>query len=103
MIKIVGDILFSDGSFDIGYGVGSTIIKGCDPFIKLERKEKDFWIGNFECVCCNTSNQKGVYYKQFRIEPENLSHIKHLDMYGVSNNHVMQHGGKAYNEMLEYF
>ena len=41
MIKIVGDILFSDGSFDIGYGVGSTIIKGCDPSINLDRKEKD--------------------------------------------------------------
>ncbi len=103
MIKIVGDILFSDGSFDIGYGVGSLIEKNYDPFKNIYRKESDFWIGNFECVCSNTSNQKGVYRRQFRIEPKSLSNIKHLDMYGVANNHVMQHGDEAYREMLKYF
>ena len=29
-------------------------------------------------------------------------HVKHLDLYGVANNHVMQHGGSAYREMLWY-
>ena len=29
-------------------------------------------------------------------------HVKHLDLYGAANNHVMQHGGSAYREMLWY-
>ena len=31
MIKIVGDINFSDGYFDAGFGVGSSIVQGADP------------------------------------------------------------------------
>ncbi len=103
MIRIVGDINFSDGYFDTGFGIGSAIKNGLDPFKNLNRKESDFWIGNFECVCSNISNKKGIYNKQFRIVPEYLSHIKHFDLYGVANNHVMQHGDEAYREMLKYF
>ena len=29
-------------------------------------------------------------------------HVKHLDLYGAANNHVMQHGESAYREMLWY-
>lgn len=31
-----------------------------------------------------------------------MSHIRHFDLYGVANNHVMQHGCAAYENMLEY-
>lgn len=103
MIKIVGDINLSDGFFDTGFGVGSSIKQGADPFKKLDRSDDDFWIGNFECVCADTSNKKGSHSKQFLISPRVLSHIKHLNMYGIANNHVMQHGDKAYKEMLDYF
>ena len=50
MLKIVGDINFSDGFFDMGFGVGAAIRKGFDPFAKLYRKRTDFWIGNLECA-----------------------------------------------------
>lgn len=103
MLKIVGDIHLADGFFDIGFGVGSSIKKGVDPFAKLKRSENDFWIGNFESVCSDTSNKKGSYAKQFIISPDDISHIKHLDLYSIANNHVMQHGKKAYCEMLQYF
>ena len=102
MLKILGDINFSDGFFDMGFGVGSAIKKGFDPFAKLYRKRTDFWIGNLECVCANTSDKQGVYAKQFLISPRDLMHVKHLDLYGVANNHVMQHGESAYREMLWY-
>ena len=98
MLKILGDINFSDGFFDMGFGVGSAIKKGFDPFAKLYRKRTDFWIGNLECVCANTSDKQGVYAKQFLISPRDLMHVKHLDLYGVANNHVMQHGESAYRE-----
>ena len=102
MLKIVGDINFSDGFFDMGFGVGAAIRKGFDPFAKLYRKRTDFWIGNLECVCANTSDKQGVYAKQFLISPRDLMHVKHLDLYGAANNHVMQHGESAYREMLWY-
>lgn len=103
MLRIIGDINFSDGFFDTGFGVGSKISKGKDPFAKLKRKKEDFWIGNFECVCSDQSVLSGVHAKQFRIAPKSLEHIQHLDLYGVANNHVMQHGEKAYREMIAYF
>lgn len=31
-----------------------------------------------------------------------MSHIRHFDLYGVANNHVMQHGCAAYENMLEH-
>lgn len=103
MLRIVGDINFTDGFFDTGFGVGSLIERGKkNPFENLIRKESDFWIGNFECVCASTSNKEGIYRKQFIISPEALSCVKHFDLYGVANNHVMQHGPIAYEEMLDY-
>lgn len=104
MLRIVGDINFTDGFFDTGFGVGTSVRKGKNPFMYLERRPEDFWIGNFECVCASTfnSNKTGLYRKQFVIPPEKLAHLKHLDLYGVANNHVMQHGHIAYREMLEY-
>ena len=76
MLRITGDINFTDGFFDTGFGVGSSIKSGADPFVNLDR--------------------------QFIISPDDMSHIRHFDLYGVANNHVMQHGCAAYENMLEY-
>lgn len=102
MIKIVGDINFTDGFFDTGFGVGSSIAKGKDPYYKLGRCDDDFWIGNFECVCADISNYGGTHAKQFRITPDNMKVVNHLNFYGVANNHVMQHGLEAYRQMINY-
>ncbi len=102
MLKFVGDICFSDGYFDTGFGVGSSIRKGFDPFVGLKRSAEDFWVGNFECVCSDHSDRKGVFANQFRISPNSLKSVKHLDLYSVANNHVMQHGHASYREMLHY-
>lgn len=100
MLQIVGDVNFSDGFFDTGIGTASKIRKGKDPFVNIERSQNDIWIGNFECVCTSVTNKEGISSKQFIIEPDSLQHIKHLDVYSVANNHVMQHGESAYSEML---
>lgn len=102
MLRITGDINFTNGFFDTGFGIGSSIKNGADPFANIERKESDFWFGNFECVCASVSDKEGIYRKQFIISPENMSHIRHFNLYGVANNHVMQHGGEAYKNMLDY-
>lgn len=103
MLKIVGDINLTDGYFDTGLGTGSKVKRGMNPFAHIDRQPSDYWIGNMECVCASTSNQTGLKRKQFIIAPQDLGHVKHLDFYGVANNHVMQHGADAYYEMLDYF
>ena len=102
MLRIVGDINLADGYFDTGIGTGSRIKQGINPFAHLQRTPDDYWIGNMECVCADVSNQQGLKARQFRISPKNLETIKHLDCYGVANNHVMQHGPEAYQSMLAY-
>ena len=101
MLKIVGDINLTDGFFDTGFGVGSRIKAGMDPFHNIQRDKSDLWIGNFEGVTANTSDKKGLAAKQFVIDPKSLSSFKHMDIYNVANNHVMQHGAEAYKEMIE--
>lgn len=103
MLRIVGDCNFADGFFDMGFGTGSSIKKGANPFQYIKREDdQDFWIGNFECVCSEVSNKEGTESKQFIIAPEDSKSIKHLDFYGVANNHVMQHGAEAYQQMVGY-
>lgn len=102
MLKIVGDINLTDGYFDVGFGVGSKLKQGFDPFQYIDRKEEDCWIGNFEGVASETSEKSGNAALQFRVNPEYLSHLKHFDMNGIANNHAMQHGDKAYQRTFDY-
>lgn len=103
MLKIVGDCNFADGFFDMGFGTGTSIKNGADPFQYIKDKShNDFWIGNFECVCSDVSGLKGMEARQFIISTEACNHVNHLDFYGVANNHVMQHGAEAYHQMVKY-
>lgn len=99
MLKIIGDLDLSDGYFDHGIGVGSKLKRGKNPLAFLHRYENDYWIGNFECVCSNVK-ETGI---PFIINPQHLNDFPHCNLYGVANNHVMQYGAKAYEEMLKYF
>ena len=102
MIKLVGDINFTDGFFDTGFGIGSSIKKGGSPFKYLSKNIEDIWIGNLECVVSTESNKKGIYKKQFLIEPSYLDSIHFIDIYNVANNHIMQHGEVAYNNTTRF-
>lgn len=102
MLRIVGDCNFADGFFDMGFGTGTSIKSGANPFQHIkEASGDDFWMGNFECVCSNVSNKEGLEARQFIITPEAADNISHLDFYGVANNHVMQHGADAYRQMVD--
>ena len=102
MLKIVGDINFCDGYFDTGLGVVSRIRKGVNRFQYISSTDGEYRIGNMECVCSDKSANTGLAAKQFIVPPADLTHIKHLDLYGIANNHVMQHGYEAYLNMKEY-
>lgn len=103
MLRFVGDINLTDSYFDVGFGVGSKL-KNCkfDPFENVIRKQEDCWIGNFEGVASETSERTGVAALQFRVDPQNIVHLKHFNIYGIANNHVMQHGGYAYQRTFEF-
>lgn len=102
MLKFVGDISLTDGYFDVGFGVGSKIAKGFDPFGNLIRGNKDYWVGNFEGVASEHSDNTGDASKYFRICPDYLKNLRHFDAYGIANNHAMQHGSKAYERTFSY-
>lgn len=102
MLKIVGDINLTDGYFDVGFGVGSKLKQGFDPFQHIQRNAADCWIGNFEGVASENSEKSGNAALQFRVNPGYLSHLKHFDLYGIANNHAMQHGAAAYQRTLDY-
>ena len=98
MINFTGDINLTDSYFNVGFGIGTRIGKGFDPLKYLERDKKDVWIGNFEGVVSTVSANRGIYAKVFRVEPEAIKKINHMDIYGFANNHAMEHGPLAYIE-----
>lgn len=102
MLKITGDINLTDGYFDVGFGVGSKLKEGFDPFKHIIRIPNDCWIGNFEGVTSETSEKTGSAALQFRVDPQYLTHIKHFDVYGIANNHAMQHGATAYQRTFDF-
>lgn len=98
MLIFSGDINLTDWYFNAGYGIGSRIEKGFDPFHNIERKSEDLWIGNFEGVASSVSINKGFAGKVFRVGPNVLTPLNHFDLYGLANNHAMQHGDEAYRQ-----
>lgn len=100
MIYLTGDINLTDSYFDTGFGVGSKLASGFDPFAHLELKEEDLWIGNFEGVAADVTTKEGTAAKHFRVSPQCLNHLRHMDVYGFANNHAMQHGDEAYRQTV---
>lgn len=101
MIYFTGDVSLTDGYFNIGFGVGSNIAHGRNPFQNILKKQSDVWIGNFEGVASASSNQDGYASKPFRIKPNDLKISPLFDYWGFANNHAMQHGQMAYRQTVE--
>lgn len=47
MIIFTGDVSIADGYFNVGFGIGSEIMKGKNPFSGIQKSENDIWVGNF--------------------------------------------------------
>ncbi len=107
MIYFTGDINLTDNSFDVGCGVGSNIKKGFNPFMHVIKRSEDIWVGNFEGVCSEVTCIDDYKKDTFRISTELFSKLCEekciIDYWGVANNHVMEHGVDAYNEMCDTF
>lgn len=97
MLVFTGDINLTDWDFNVGFGIGTRITRGgFNPFKNLKREKSDCWIGNFEGVASAYTIRPGNAGKIFRIDPSVLNGLHHPDVYGLANNHAMQHGAEAY-------
>lgn len=101
MIYLTGDINLTDSYFDAGFGIGSQFAQGMNPFAHIERRKDDLWVGNFEGVAADVTNKQGTAAQHFRVEPQHLKNLWHMDVYGFANNHAMQHGAEAYGQTVE--
>lgn len=101
MIYFAGDINLTDWYFNLGFGIGTNIAKGLNPYKYLNRKEKDIWVGNFEGVSSSVSINMGMNAKVFRVKPDTIKKLDHFNVYGFANNHAMQHGAEAYQQTVD--
>ncbi len=107
-IKAVGDILLADAYFDIGYGVGSQIKRGAiySPFLNISDylKDADIVIGNLECCISNSTSKTGLRAKEFLASPLVIPALVKagFNVLLVANNHILQHGTKAYRDTINY-
>ena len=58
MINFTGDVSITDGYFNAGFGIGSEIMKGKNPFSGIQKGENDIWVGNFEGVAHATKGMQ---------------------------------------------
>lgn len=100
MIRIVGDVSLSENFFDIGFGIGTNMKNGLNPFKNIPKQNGEVWIGNLECVVSDTSVNRGWDGIPFRIDSKTFSSYRLFDIFSVANNHIMQHGSMAYAETL---
>lgn len=100
MIRIVGDVCLSDAYFDVGFGIGSDIAKGFNPFKHIRKNTSDFWVGNLECVVSDVTANCGAAEVPFRVGEDAFVSLPPMDVYGVANNHIMQHGYDAYKRTV---
>ncbi len=101
MLVFTGDINLTDWYFNAGFGIGTRIANGFDPFRKLNRYANDLWVGNFEGVASNVTDNAGFAGEVFRVHPKVLQRLNHFDVYGLANNHAMQHGKEAYQQTFD--
>ena len=100
MLVFTGDINLTDWYFNVGFGIGTRIANGFNPFRKFNRNANDLWVGNFEGVASNVTDKVGYDGEVFRVQPRVLQNLNHFDVYGLANNHAMQHGKEAYQQTL---
>lgn len=106
-LALVGDVMLGDHPVCFGHGVRSaTRHSGISPLIEPCRDllhAADVGIGNLECVLADHGAVDGdLESNEMRGRPTDafgLAAAK-LNVLSVANNHVMQHGVKAFDEMV---
>ena len=69
MIRFTGNVNLTDWDFNFGFGIGSRIANGFNPFSRIERNKSDICVGNFEGVASDVTDKKGMAAQVFRVSP----------------------------------
>ncbi|GAH64089.1 unnamed protein product, partial [marine sediment metagenome] len=91
---------------DGGRGVKSKIIKkNINPFryCKKEFEKSDLNIANLECVISDQSNREKPFSELLRVPAGfvNILRDNNIHVVNVANNHALDHGIVAFNEMID--
>ena len=106
-LMAVGDLMLGEHHLSLRNGVATTLFKkGLDPFQFVLDKFKtyDLLLGNLECVISDRSEVKGIERFAMRSPPILARILKRtgFDCVCVANNHSMDHGPDAFNDMCHY-
>lgn len=106
-INAVGDISLGDHPVCVGHGIRKTMeLYGRNLFseIESELENADINLCNIEAVVSNVGLKKySLSSFEMRGNPEDISTIARagFNLFGVANNHAMQHGREAFEDMVE--
>jgi poly-gamma-glutamate synthesis protein (capsule biosynthesis protein) len=101
-IYAVGDIMLGEQGLCYNFGVKSVIKnKGVGYLftdVKGILKTGDIVFGNLEAPISNETNKRGFETNFFRAAPNVIESLKNanFNVLSVANNHIMEHGGKAF-------
>lgn len=105
-ISAVGDISLGDHPVCVGHGMRSIFSRHLDDVISevsSHLRKSEITIGNLETVTSDKGLKKyWLPSYEMRGNPAHLSLLKKagINLLGVANNHSMQHGIDAFNDML---
>lgn len=102
---VLGDISFADFPFCAGYGIRSALSRGLDPFIHVRHvlSNADLVIGNLESVLSDVNlDRTDLLSWEMRGDPVGARLLKetNVGVVNVANNHIMQHGVEAFDDMI---
>jgi poly-gamma-glutamate synthesis protein (capsule biosynthesis protein) len=101
-----GDILLADFYFNIGLGTGSLIAKnGADAIFDNVHpilESGDLVVGNLECPISESSIHHGLHSREFLASPglAKTLYREGFRLLSVANNHISQHGVKAFYDTI---
>jgi len=108
IINAVGDVWFGDHAVTVGHGVRSTLKKKGMEYLFRDIAhlfvDSDINFCNLECVLSDIGLRKW-YLPSYEMRgfPECIEALKKLNfnIINVANNHIMQHGKKAYLQTIK--
>jgi poly-gamma-glutamate synthesis protein (capsule biosynthesis protein) len=101
-----GDLLLADFYFNIGLGTGSLITKngtsGIFDDVRPILDGGDLVVGNLECPISESSIHHGLHSREFLALPglAKTLYQEGFRLLSVANNHISQHGVKAFDDTV---